>query len=82
LIQAIPGIIQVSVKENGIVEYESMPGQDVRAQVARQIIEDGYDLLHLQPINMSLEDIFLQLTRDEPAAADAMPEFNTAIEEQ
>lgn len=81
-LQAIPGVIQVNVKEDGSVEYESMPGQDIRPQVARQIIQDGFDLLHLQPIHMSLEDIFLQLTREEPAAAEAMPELSTALEDR
>ena len=31
----------------------------------RMIVNAGYDLLEFRPVNLSLEDIFLQLTRDE-----------------
>lgn len=81
LIKQLPGILQVVEKEDGTLEYESLPGQDVRPLVARKIIEAGFDLLQLQPINMSLEEIFLQLTRDETEPSAAMPEVGYSMEE-
>uniref|UniRef100_A0A7C4KHS2 DUF4162 domain-containing protein n=1 Tax=Anaerolinea thermolimosa TaxID=229919 RepID=A0A7C4KHS2_9CHLR len=81
LIQQLPGILQVIEKEDGTLEYESLPGQDARPLVARKIVEAGFDLLQLQPINMSLEEIFLQLTRDETEPSAAMPEVGYSMEE-
>lgn len=64
-ISAIQGVINVTLTNENEFEFESLPGHDVRPQVARLIVENGFDLLELKPINLSLEDIFLQLTRDE-----------------
>jgi ABC-2 type transport system ATP-binding protein len=72
-IESIPGVTNVySEKIEDHFQFESQPGQDVRPQVARAIIDAGYDLLEFSPVNLSLEDIFLQLTRDE-IGADAAP---------
>jgi ABC-2 type transport system ATP-binding protein len=67
VIGAIPGVAHISPTLDGGLEYESVAGQDVRPAVARAVVNAGYDLLELRPIGLSLEDIFLQLTRDEPA---------------
>lgn len=66
-INKIKGITSVQPKEEGMLEFQFAPGQDVRAEVARTTIKAGYDLLEMRPIGMSLEDIFLQLTREENA---------------
>ena len=34
--------------------------------MARTVIGAGYDLLEMRPVGLSLEDIFMQLTREEP----------------
>jgi ABC-2 type transport system ATP-binding protein len=67
----IKGITSVQPKEDGVLEFQFAPGQDVRANVARTTIEAGYDLLELRSIGMSLEDIFLQLTREENVEIEA-----------
>lgn len=61
----IPGVINITSHADDRFEFETLPGQDSRPEVARVIIQAGYDLLEFQPINLSLEDIFLQLTRDD-----------------
>jgi ABC-2 type transport system ATP-binding protein len=61
----IPGVINITPSSTNGFEFETNPGQEVRPQVAREIIQAGIDLLEIRPINLSLEDIFLQLTRDE-----------------
>jgi ABC-2 type transport system ATP-binding protein len=66
-INKIKGITNVQPKEEGVLEFQFAPGQDVRPEVARATIKAGYDLLEMRPIGMSLEDIFLQLTREENA---------------
>jgi hypothetical protein len=43
-----------------------MPGTDIRPDVVRSVVNAGYDLLEIRPIGISLEEIFMQLTRDEP----------------
>jgi ABC-2 type transport system ATP-binding protein len=65
LITKLSGVEQVNVIQDGQLEFQTHPGQDSRPQVARVVVEAGYDLLELRPIGMSLEDIFLELTRDE-----------------
>jgi len=65
VIHNVNGITNVQPKEEGVLEFQFAPGQDVRAEVARSTIKAGYDLLEMRPIGMSLEDIFLQLTREE-----------------
>ncbi len=70
-LRKIQGITSVQPKEDGVLEYQFAPGQDVRANVARTTIEAGYDLLEMRPIGMSLEDIFLQLTREENVEVEA-----------
>lgn len=67
VIGKVPGVRRVTVHPDGTAEVESNPGVDVRSQVARQVINAGFDLLELHPASLSLEEIFLQLTRDEPA---------------
>ena len=66
-IQKVKGVSNVQPKEDGVLEFQFAPGQDVRAEVARTTVKAGYDLLEMRPIGMSLEDIFLQLTREENA---------------
>jgi ABC-2 type transport system ATP-binding protein len=70
-IRKIRGITSVQPKEDGVLEFQFAPGQDVRAKVARTTVEEGYDLLEMRPIGMSLEDIFLQLTREENVEIEA-----------
>jgi ABC-2 type transport system ATP-binding protein len=63
-ITKIKGVRDVEAKSDGTVEFEFAAGQDVRPQVAKAVIQGGYDLLEMRPIGMSLEEIFLELTRD------------------
>lgn len=64
-VKAVKGVRKVETKEDGAVEFEFASGKDLRPEVAKQVIKDGYDLLELRPLGMSLEDIFLELTGNE-----------------
>jgi ABC-2 type transport system ATP-binding protein len=66
-ISQVPGVSKVSTREEGRIEFETTPGKDPRPEVARAVVGAGFDLLEIHPVGLSLEDIFLQLTRDEPA---------------
>ena len=60
-------------RRDGRVGYEidSEQGHDVRRDLARTVVTNGWGLLELRPLRMSLEEIFLSLTTEEapPAAA-------------
>jgi len=76
VVSGIHGVTRISKEKNGEFEFETAPGQDVRPEVARALVTSGYDLMELRPVGLSLEDIFLQLTRDEPSVSDEADEFN------
>jgi ABC-2 type transport system ATP-binding protein len=67
VVLAVPGILRAQNRADGVLEFESTPGLDHRPEVARAVIGAGYDLLELRPVSLSLEEIFLQLTREEPS---------------
>lgn len=50
-------------------EVEALQGKNVRADVARAVIEGGFDLTELKPVGMSLEQVFLELTAAEKGEA-------------
>ncbi|HLA79677.1 MAG TPA: ATP-binding cassette domain-containing protein, partial [Vicinamibacteria bacterium] len=72
-LRGVPGVIGVQPRtgEAGSLafEVETDSGQDARAEVARTLVGRGFDLLGLQPVGMSLEEIFLHLTTTEAAAS-------------
>jgi ABC-2 type transport system ATP-binding protein len=61
----IKGVQDVKVRPDGALEFQFAPGEDVRPEVAKTVIKSGYDLLELSPVGLSLEEIFLELTRDD-----------------
>ena len=67
VIRNVGGVISATPQGDNDLIYESAANQDVRAEVARRVIQAGADLLDLHAETLSLEDIFLQLTRDEPS---------------
>jgi ABC-2 type transport system ATP-binding protein len=73
LLDSVPGVTRVVPVDAraGIASYEveSTHGRDVRRELARAVVAQGWGLLELRPSRMSLEEIFLQLTTEEPAQA-------------
>ena len=69
-IRKINGIQEVREESDGrSLEFHFAPGKDLRPEVARVVIGANYDLLEMRPINLSLEEIFLELTRNEETSA-------------
>ena len=62
-------------------EVESTRGRDVRRELARAVIANGWGLLELRPVRMSLEDIFLSLTTEEAPAEAIEPADATPVAE-
>jgi ABC-2 type transport system ATP-binding protein len=50
---------------------ESQQGQHVRPELARAVIEAGWNLNELHAVGLSLEEIFLELTGAPKADVDA-----------
>jgi ABC-2 type transport system ATP-binding protein len=74
LLQEIPGVANVnleSLAKSGLVAatIESLPGHDVRSQIAAKIVGKGWPLYELRGVSLSLEEIFLQLTTDDATHA-------------
>jgi ABC-2 type transport system ATP-binding protein len=69
----VPGVTRVieSERRDGRVGYEveSEVGRDIRRELARAVVTNGWGLLELRPLRMSLEDVFLSLITDESDAA-------------
>jgi len=67
-IAKIKGVQDVKIHTDGALEFQYAPGKDVRPEVAKSVINSGYDLLELSPVASSLEEIFLELTRDDASS--------------
>jgi ABC-2 type transport system ATP-binding protein len=74
VVSQVSGVARVVNHQDGLVEFETLPGQDPRPAVARAIVGAGYDLLEMRQAGMSLEEIFLQLTREEPSSPESAEE--------
>jgi len=70
-IASIAGVrsVEVTSGADGLsnAEIESESGADLRAQIASRVVNNGFDLLEMRAVNLSLEDIFMQLTTEEQA---------------
>ncbi|MQF48980.1 ABC transporter ATP-binding protein [SAR202 cluster bacterium AC-647-N09_OGT_505m] len=64
----IPGVQEVTRTDRedvGSYNIESTSGADLREHISNLVFQSGWGLLRLQPIQMSLEEIFLRLTTTE-----------------
>ena len=64
-VKKVKGAQDVRSLPDGAVEYQVMPAQDVRPEVAKAVIQSGYELLEMRAVGMSLEEIFLEVTKEE-----------------
>ena len=70
VINRIEGVGRIASSFDNGLEFDTIPGMDPRPAIARAIVTAGYDFLEMKPVGLSLEEIFLELTRDQPS----MPE--------
>jgi ABC-2 type transport system ATP-binding protein len=65
-LRTIPGVLNVFPGQNpGTLLIECALGHDLRDEIARVVVSHHWGLLELRTISMTLEDVFLQLTRHE-----------------
>lgn len=71
-LEQVSGVARVlagaATDEQSMFEVESLPGRNVRADLARAVVESGWNLVELRPAAVSLEEVFLQLTGGEKKA--------------
>jgi ABC-2 type transport system ATP-binding protein len=86
-LESIPGVSTVTPHLDLQFDVELLSGanpQSARAELARAIVQSGWNLLELRTLAYSLEDIFLELTGNpEPVAEpepDPQPETDTPQE--
>ena len=74
MLKKIDGVVEVKTRSSiadGLWEYEIdvNPGQDLRPSIASSVVGNGWDLVELTTLGMSLEEIFLELTTQEEEGA-------------
>ncbi len=79
-LESVPGVNLIEPREASgaqvTFEVHAEKGKDVRAELARAVVESQWRLLELKTSGLSLEDIFLKLTTEdigEAAAVGAQP---------
>lgn len=76
MLAKIPGASRVIIEParaggHQAVTVEAAQGNDIRNHIAAKIVENGWPLYELHGVNLSLEDIFLELTTDDSTHAQA-----------
>jgi ABC-2 type transport system ATP-binding protein len=70
-LEKVAGVSRVAFKEKrqnrSTFEVESQKDRFLRGDLARAVVESDWDLNELRPSAVSLEEIFLQLTGEQPA---------------
>ena len=71
-LRQVPGVQQVEIERQQTANDHSArfivmsrAGRDLREELAATVVRRNWGLLELQPMGMSLEEIFLQLTTKE-----------------
>jgi ABC-2 type transport system ATP-binding protein len=71
-LEKLNGVQKVSLVETDgkRLFVETDRSKDLRPEIARLVVEKGMDLLELKLVDLSLEDIFMQLVTEEPSQED------------
>lgn len=68
-LERISGVSRVMMRDSKdgrmVFEVESLQGRQIRPEVARTVVNAGWNLNEMRSVGLSLEDIFLQLTAAE-----------------
>jgi len=68
-LESLEGVLEVGFRENqhGRFWIETDRSRELRPEIARLVVDRGLDLLELKLVDLSLEEIFMQLVTEEPA---------------
>ncbi len=65
LVASLDEIQNVELKSDDTLEFTAAPDHELRPEITRILIQAGFDLLEIKSSTLSLEDIYLKLTRDD-----------------
>ena len=72
-LEQVSGVSRVVLKDSKdgklAFEVESLQGRVIRSELARSVVNSGWNLSELRAVGLSLEDIFLELTSTEKKKA-------------
>jgi len=74
IITKVEGVTAISEGIEGRFEIQTTSEKDFRPEIARAVITAGYDLLEMKPLGIGLEEIFLELTKDDQNLKDEISE--------
>lgn len=64
-VKGVTGVAHRSVDSHHVYTVQVGRGQDLRDSISRAVVSNGWSLLSMQSMGMSLEEIFLKLTTQE-----------------
>jgi len=67
----VPGVSGVHAIKDGEYEIDVTPGGNIRPEIAKAVVNGGWNLMELKAMGMSLEEIYLQLVREEAEEEEA-----------
>jgi len=70
VLESHEGVQKVTLRDHDLL-VETDRSRDLRSDIARAVVEQGLDLLELKLVDLSLEDIFMQLVTEEPTQEEA-----------
>ena len=70
-VEGVKDVARTTAEAPGVSSYtvEADRGAEVRAELAAEVVRGGWDLLRLESMGMTLEEIFLRLTTSEEESA-------------
>ena len=81
-LEQVSGVSRVVMKDSRdsrlVFEVESLQGRHIRADLARSVVNSGWNLNEMKSVGLSLEDIFLQLTSSEKKDVEKVQEMEGA----
>jgi len=81
-LEKVAGVRRVTFREKrqtgSTFEVENRKGGLARGDLARAVVQAGWDLNELRPASVSLEEVFLQLTREQAEAPAEKPRAKEA----
>ncbi len=70
-LQGLPGVTRVVGRGEGRFLVDAGNGRDLRPELARLVVQRGFDLLELKAQEFTLEDVFLNLVTEEETEAES-----------
>ena len=61
----IPGVTSAELGDNSEIVLETSPEKDIRAELTSLAFQSGWPLVEFKPANVSLEEVFVSLVREE-----------------